>query len=140
MRHYIIKLLKMQVVRFLVTGGWNTLFSYAVFSGWYIFFSEKVHYMAILTVATVFGVTNAYICHKFFVFKTKGNYLREYLRFYAVYSVQIVINYVALPIFIKLGVSAYLAQGLIIGVTTVGTYLGHKHFSFRTADRKGNAI
>jgi putative flippase GtrA len=75
-------------------------------------------------------VTNAYICHKLFVFRTKGNYLREYLRFYAVYSVQIIINYIALPILIKLEMSAYLAQGLIIGVTTAGTYLGHKYISF----------
>lgn len=131
MRRHLLKLAKMQVFRFLVAGGWNTVFSYLVFSGLYYFFSATCHYMVILTIATGLGVTNAYICHKFFVFRTEGNYLREYLRFYAVYSVQIIINYIALPILIKLGMSAYLAQGLIIGVTTIGTYFGHKHISFR---------
>lgn len=130
MRHHLIQFIKSQAFRFLVTGGWNTLVSYAMFSGLYFAFSAKVHYMVILTAATVLGVTNAYICHKFFVFKTKGNYLREYFRFYAVYSVQIVINYILLPILIKAGMSPYLAQALIIGVTTIGTYLGHKHISF----------
>ncbi|WP_407984800.1 GtrA family protein [Pontiella sulfatireligans] len=122
--------------RFLLTGGWNTIFSYALFSGLYFAFSEKVHYMVILTVSTVLGVTNAYVCHKFFVFRTKGNYLREYLRFYAVYSVQIVINYISLPLLMKSGMSPYLAQGLIVGITTAGTYLGHKHISFASPKRQ----
>jgi len=136
MRHHLAKLAKLQLFRFLVTGGFNTVFSYAVFSGLYFAFSEKVNYMVILTISTVISVTNAYICHKFFVFRTKGGYLREYLRFYAVYSVQIGINYVALPVLIKIGMSAYLAQGLIIGLTTAGTYLGHKHISFAPAKGK----
>lgn len=130
MRRHLSRLVKLQLFRFLVTGGWNTIFSYAVFSGLYFAFSDKVHYLIILTVSTVLGVTNAYICHKIFVFRTKGGYLREYLRFYAVYSVQIGINYVSLPILIKAGMSPYLAQGLIVGITTAGTYLGHKHISF----------
>lgn len=130
MRQHVLRLVRMQLVRFLLTGGWNTIFSYLVFSGLYFTLSKHLHYMMILTIATVAGVTNAYFCHKFFVFKTKGNYLREYLRFYAVYSVQIGINYIFLPFFIRVGMSPYLAQALIIGLTTAGTYLGHKHISF----------
>ena len=130
MRHHILRLLRLQLFRFLLTGGWNTFFSYLVFSGLYFAFSKQLHYLVILTIATVIGVTHAYLCHKFFVFKTRGNYLREYFRFYAVYSLQIGINYIALPLLIKTGMSPYIAQAAIIGLTTAGTYLGHKHISF----------
>jgi putative flippase GtrA len=135
MRKHIGRLFSSQAIRFLFTGGWNTIFSYIVFSALYYFFGDQWHYMVILTISTVAGVTNAYICHKFFVFKTKGNYLREYFRFYVVYSVQIAVNYVSLPLLLKAGMSPYLAMAVILGLTTLGTYFGHKHISFRTLER-----
>jgi len=130
MKRYLFRILKMQAFRFLVVGGWNTVFAYTVFASLYLFLSETLHYMVILTVVTIITVTNAYFCHKFFVFRTKGNYSQEYLRFYGVYSIQIAINFITLPVLIKLDVSPYLAQAIIIAVTTLGSYMGHKHISF----------
>ncbi len=119
-----------RVVRFFIAGGWNVIFSYGVFAGLYYVLGDQVHYMLILTGTTILGVTNSYLTQKFFVFRTKGNYLREYLRFYAVYGIQITINYVMLPFLVEWGVSPYIAQALIVGSTTIGTYWAHKHISF----------
>ncbi|MEI8079973.1 MAG: GtrA family protein, partial [bacterium] len=67
-----------------------------------------------------------------FVFRTKGNVLREYVRFYGVYGVTAVLGLAALPFCVELlGLSPYLAPLLIMGVTVAVSYLGHQHFSFK---------
>ncbi len=89
--------------------------------------------MVIMVFATVINITNAYICHKFFVFKTKGNYLKEYLRYYVVYSMPIAIGFISFPFCIEiLKMNFYVTQALLTFVTVTISYFGHKHVSFRT--------
>lgn len=123
-----------QPLRFLVVGGWNTGSSYLVFAVLYYLFSPYAHYLVILAAATVVNVTNAFLCYKFFVFRTRGNYLREYLRFYTVYAVPIGVGLALLTFAIEvLKMNAYAAQALITAGMAVVSYFGHKHFSFRSA-------
>lgn len=121
-----------QPLRFLVIGGWNTGSGFLVFALLYYLLSPHVHYMAILAATVVLNVTNAFICYKFIVFRTRGNYLREYFRFYAVYAVPIGLGFVLLPFTIEvLKLNAYLAQALVTFLLAGVSYLGHKHISFR---------
>lgn len=116
----------------MIAGGWNTAFGYGVYVGLLYLFQPWVHYMAIAVVGSVVAITMAYATHKLFVFRTKGNVLREYLKFYGVYSVTSALGLVALPLCVEvLEMSPYLAPLLILGVTVVLSYLGHKHFSFK---------
>lgn len=137
----------MKFARFLASGAWNTIFGYSVFAVLYYGLSEKVNYIVILLAANVVSITNAYVCYKIFVFKTKGNYLVEYLRFYLVYGIGIVINIVAFPILVDIVFPyaldyigfrdrispyyPYIAQFAILSVTTIVSFLGHNHFSYR---------
>jgi putative flippase GtrA len=121
-----------QQFRFLVVGGWNTGSGYLAFALLYYFLSPFVHYMAILAATVVVNVSNAFVCYKFIVFRTRGNYVREYLRFYAVYAVPIGAGFVLLPFAIEvLKMNAYLAQALVTLLLAGVSYLGHKHISFR---------
>jgi len=121
-----------QPLRFLVVGGWNTVTSYLVFALLYYLFSPYAHYLVILAAATVVNITNAFLCYKFIVFRTRGNYLREYLRFYTVYAVPIGLGLFLMTLAIEvLKMNPYLAQALITLGMTVVSYFGHKHFSFR---------
>jgi putative flippase GtrA len=119
-------------LRYLIAGGWNTLFGYSTFAALYWLLSPRVHYAAIMIASTVVNVTMAYLSYKLFVFRTKGNWLREYARFYAVYAVPIGLGFVLLPFLIEVfRMNAYLAQALVVGITVVISYFGHKHVSFR---------
>lgn len=119
-------------VRYLIVGIWNTAFSYLSFAALYFLFSPKLHYLVLLAISNVLSITNAYACYKIFVFKTRGNYLREYFRFYVVYGVALCMNYVVLPICVELlHMSPLIAQALLTAFTVASSYLGHKHFSFR---------
>ncbi len=121
-----------QEVRYLIAGGWNTLFGYVVYAVPYFFFHGRIHYMVIAVVANPVAITMAYATHKLFVFRTKGNVLREYLKFYGVYGVITILGLLALPFCVEvLRMSPYVAPLLIIGVSVVVSYFGHKYFSFR---------
>jgi putative flippase GtrA len=92
-----------------------------------------MHYMFILVIANIANITNAYVCHKFYVFKTKGNYVKEYLRYYVVYSVPMAIGFVAFPFCLEiLKINFYVIQAVLTFITVLISYFGHKHVSFRT--------
>jgi putative flippase GtrA len=134
LRELVTRVYARQSLRFLAVGAWNTGFGYVAFAALYYFFSPYVHYMVLQAASVVINVTNAFLCYKFIVFRTRGNYVREYLRFYAVYAVPIGLGFVMLPFAIEvLGMNAYVASAVIICLLAVFSYFGHKHFSFRAA-------
>ncbi|MCL6588770.1 MAG: GtrA family protein [Firmicutes bacterium] len=119
-------------IRYLIAGGWNTLFGYLSFTGLYFLLNNRLHYLLLPVINYFISVTNAFLCYKFFVFKTKGNYLQEYLRFYLVYGVAFLINMGLLPLFVEVfKIRLLIAQAVIIIFTIAISYVGHKYFSFR---------
>lgn len=120
-----------QKINYVLVGIWNTIFGYSVFVALYFLFGKSVHYMFIWVVSTVLSITNAHIGFKSFVFRTRGNYLQEYLRFYVVYSGSMVLNLVLLPLCVEMfRITPPVAQAGIICIGAVVNYLGHKHISF----------
>lgn len=121
-------------IRYLVVGGWNTAFAYAVFAGLHLAFPD-LHYMAVLLVTHVVGTMNAFVGYRYLVFKVRGRFLGDLGRFVLVYLGAFAFNVVALPVLVEgLGWNVLFVQGLIIAVTIVSSYLGHKHFSFRRTE------
>lgn len=119
-------------IRYLIAGGWNTLFGYCTFAALLFIFAKQLHYILILVITYVISVSNAYVSYKFLVFRTKGNYLREYLRFYLVYGAVFVANLILLPISVELlNIKPLISQAMIIAGAVVISYFGHKHYSFQ---------
>lgn len=121
-----------QKIRYLIIGGWNTVFGYGVFAGLYFWLSNSVHYLFILSLSYIISITNAYVGYKIFVFRTKGNIFKEYFRFYIVYGVSFLFNLATLPFLIEiLHFNMYAAQAVVTIVTILGSYVLHKNFSFK---------
>lgn len=113
-------------------GGWNTVFGYGVFAALYFWLEGVIHYLIILSISYVVSITNAYVGYKLFVFRTRGNILREYFRFYIVYGASFIFNVLSLPVFVEmLEFNMYVAQAIVTVITIVGSYVLHKNFSFR---------
>ena len=91
-----------QLVRYLLTGAWNTLFGYGTFALFTALLAPLGRQSYILAVipSTVINVTVAFFGYKWFVFKTKGNYFREWCRCVAVYSSSMALSMVLLPILV----------------------------------------
>ena len=131
-----------QFIRYVMVGAWNTLFGYAVYAVLTYMLTGVIPYayMAASVLGSVVAITVAYIGHKFIVFKTKGNYLREYLRFYVVYGGAAAVNLVLLPFLVSAlnfflrdpSYSPYIAGAILTAVTVLFSFVGHKHYSFST--------
>lgn len=83
-----------QFVRYLSVGIWNTVFGYLDYALFVFVFShllpQRLLYLAVVIaslVSTPLNITVAYFGYKFLVFRTKGNYLMEWLRCFAVYGI-----------------------------------------------------
>ncbi|HVF75629.1 MAG TPA: GtrA family protein [Acidimicrobiales bacterium] len=125
-------MLRREQVRYLLIGGYNTAFGYLFFAALVVLFADRIHYTVLLLVSHVVSTLNAYVGYRLFVFRVRGSFFRDLFRFWSVYAVQIAVNLVVLPVFVRVsGLGVLPSQGIIVAVTTVATYLAHKHFSFR---------
>lgn len=130
-----------QLGRYLLVGVWNTAFAYGTF----VLFTALLDrympasYMAASLLSSLLNITVSFLGYKWFVFKTKGNYLKEWVRCVTVYSGSIVLGLALLPPAVFLvsyltgnpGTAPYIAGALVLGVQVVLSFLGHRTFSFK---------
>jgi len=146
-----------QVIRFLAVGVWNTLFALLLSTVLVAFYSHILPHKWILFTADFasitakpIAITMAFLCYKHFVFHTRGNYLREWIKCFAVYGVGTIPELVALPLatkffllfplgflsplFTRIHISnpaAVLAILVVAVFTAIYSYFAHKKFSFK---------
>jgi putative flippase GtrA len=128
----ILSALSNQKIKYLIAGAWNTLFGYSCGVTIYYLFGDLLGVLIVAILSNILAISMSFLTHKLFVFKTKGNWLREYLRAYCVYGVSASVGILILLIFVKLlNIQFWLAQGLVILLTVIISYIGHKKFTFR---------
>lgn len=145
-----------EVVRYLIVGGINTVLGIATFSVTLFLLNRFLpaqvfgitSTQARLAIAanilsTPLNITISYLNYKFFVFRTRGNMLREWLKAFGVYGVSTLVGLAALG-FVTRGVEialhgrmplgkgtpGYIAGVLMTGATTIISYIGHKKVTF----------
>lgn len=124
-----------QKLRYLIVGGWNTLFGYGCFVVLQALLGHRVNYLFVLALSYVISITNSYLGYKFIVFRTKGNYLREYLRTYLVYSVTFLVNAAVLAALVEwVHLSPIIGQAIATTVTVVMGYVAHHNFTFASPE------
>jgi putative flippase GtrA len=121
-------LLAREEVRFLIVGVINTVVGYALFALFLLVFG----YLPSLYLSYAVAVTLAFVLHRRFTFRVRGNALVDFVRFVGVYVVSLAVNSVVLPVLVELvGLHPLIAQGIALVITTLFSYVGHKWFSFR---------
>ena len=117
--------------RFVLVGVYNTVFGFACFALLVHLLHDEVHYIALLLISHVISTLNAYLGHRYVVFRVRGHFFRDLFRFWSVYLVSIGINVAALPVAVDgLGVPLLIAQAGITLALVVLTYVLHSRFSF----------
>jgi putative flippase GtrA len=135
----LIRLVHDQRVAFLVVGAINTVVGFGIFvacsesAGHFVDhrFGRVAGSLVTLGITHVLSVLFAFVMHRRFVFHVRGHVLRDLVRFESVYLTGLGINAVALPVLVELGLSRIPAQAIIVASTTLLSYFGHRHFSFR---------
>jgi putative flippase GtrA len=136
-----------QFVRYICVGAWNTIFGYGSYAAFLFLYSHLLprHYLPLTAdiayvTALPISITMSYLCYKFFIFKTQGNYLVEWLRCFAVYGTGMMPVLFVLPLLTHalqriphLGANSapLLAGAVTTGFTTIYSFIGHRTFSFR---------
>ena len=156
-----------QFVRYLLVGGWNTAFGYFTYVALTWLFSRHVShgYMYAAVLSNVINISVAFLGYKWFVFRTRGNYLREWMRCFVVYGTAALPSLFVLPVLVNALVyllhvpagniaghatqfqltsqymrntfwtAPYIAGAILTGTTVVFSFFGHKHFSFRVSKK-----
>jgi putative flippase GtrA len=128
-----------QVARYLIVGVWNTFFGYGLYALFTYLLTGIVPYAYMLAsvLSNVIAITVAFLGYKWFVFKTKGNYLREYLRCYVVYGTAFLVSLALLPVLVALldlvirpAYAPYVAGAILTVGTVLVSFIGHRHYSF----------
>jgi putative flippase GtrA len=130
-----------QFVRYLIVGVWNTVFGYSTYALFTALLMPRFRFGYILASAfsSIINITVAYLGYKFFVFKTKGNYLLEWFRCILVYGSAMLPGLFVLSLLVEglhygfhLQRSApYIAGAMLTVFGVIYSFFGHKHFSFR---------
>jgi putative flippase GtrA len=165
-----------QFARYLCIGIFNTFFGYISFAVILTLLNAalpaRLLYLTVMlasTLAVPLNITVAYFSYKFFVFRTKGNYLGEWLKCFAVYGTGMIPGLVALSALTRFlqsiihshaaslhvflntverhlsgrllaflqhiatgkAIAGYIAGAVVIGVSTIYSFVGHKKVTFR---------
>jgi putative flippase GtrA len=132
---------RLQFLRYIVVGAFNTLFSYGVFAllTWLMRGLGSYSYMYAAVLSNFVAISVAFLGYKWFVFRTKGNYLIEWIRCFGVYGTSALIGIGGLPVLVTIlrrllpnpNSAPYLAAAIITVVSMVFSFFGHKNVSFK---------
>jgi putative flippase GtrA len=118
-------------VLYLVVGGWNTVFGYAVWALLQYLLGDHLHYLVVVLIAWPIAVLNAYLGYRYVVFRSRGPILKELPRFSLVYFVTLIVNLALLPVALNvLPFNIYVVQALLTAIVVVCSYLSHRYYSF----------
>jgi putative flippase GtrA len=129
-----------QFLRYILVGGFNTVFGYGVFAlltrlltglGTY-------NYLYAALLANLIAITASFLCYKWFVFRSRGNYLLEWVRCIGVYGSSMLVTLIGLPIIVSIlrrhlhqpSHAPYIAGAIMTVVTVLFSFIGHKNVSF----------
>jgi len=168
-----------QFIRYICVGIFNTFFGYMSYVILLTLLNSALPsnllYLTVIlasVLSTPLNITVAYFGYKLFVFRTSGNYLREWLKCFAVYGVGMLPGLVALSALTRLlqsifhhhanglhrtldglathfsgwplellhrvatgkAMAGYIAGAIIVGVSTIYSFVGHKNVTFRSKE------
>lgn len=118
-------------MRFLIIGSVNAGISYIIYAICVLIFGTQ-HYQLCVTLQWVLSSFTSYFNQKFFVFCTKGNYVKEYLKCCSTWAVSYILNVVILEIMVRYLIkNVYIAQFICLFLVSIATYILFKFFAFR---------
>lgn len=119
-------------IRFILAGGINTVVGLSIYPILFFLMAPlKLHYLVILVFSQIICVIFAYLTNKFLVFKTTGNYIREFSKFVTFHLAYFAANLVALPILVEfVRINPVWAQTAFAALVIVSSYFWHSQITF----------
>ena len=136
-----------QFLRYLLVGGFNTIFGYGLFAllNWSFTGLGSYSYLYAWLLTSLIALTVAFLGYKWLVFDTQGNYFVEWIRCLGVYSGSMAFGFLGMAILVPMirtrlhnpYRASYIAAAILAVFNVIFSFIGHKKFSFR---KNPNAI
>ena len=126
--------------KFLMVGGWNTVFGIGSFILLYKLFSKfyKVDYFAYTTAQTIgliLAIINAFIFHKYITFESRvrgKKMIIEFFKFSTTYLVLFLVSLVIMPFLVEMINIRPIPASICLNIIIIfSSYFGHSLFSFK---------
>jgi FkbH-like protein len=120
-----------QPLRFLVVGGFNTVFNWLIFSLLVWYFGHDFYLWSLVIMYTL-GSVVGFVLYRRYVFPVTGNVLKDISRYQLISFGPFVFNVFFLVTLIGwLGFDPVIGQSIFVVINALWSFLGHKYFSFR---------
>ena len=118
-------------IRFLFVGGYNAAFSYVIYA-LAVHFLGEAHYQLCVALQWAISSVFSFVNQKVFVFCTKGNWIKEYLKCCTTWVVSYFLNAIILELIVKyVSKNVYIDQLVSIFIVSIVTYVLFKYFAFK---------
>ena len=122
-------------IRFVLIGGVNAGISYIIFVILLLILGSG-HLQICIAGQWILSSPISYLNQKFFVFCTKGDYIKEYLKCWSTWIVSYFLNAIICELLIKLIKNEYISQLISIFIVSVVTYILFKYFAFKNKQKQ----
>jgi putative flippase GtrA len=118
-------------IRFLLAGGYNTVFGYLVFGALFLALGKVINYLLIALLAHLISLVNAFLVHRHLVFRSSGQWLASFIRFNLSQLSSLAVGMVCLYTLVEAArISPLAAQAVAMMITVPLAYLLHRWYSF----------
>ncbi|MBR5130330.1 MAG: GtrA family protein [Alphaproteobacteria bacterium] len=125
-----------QKIRFLLVGGYNTVFSYLLFASLLWLFNGQYEQL-VLALSFAISSINSFWTQKIYVFGSKAPAWPEFVKCLGTWGISYGLNAALLWGFVDgIGIDAYIAQIIILVILTIFSWIMLKHFAFRNKIEK----
>ena len=119
--------------RYIVLGLFNTVFGYFVFLTLFSLLQDRLATWVIFIISSVISISESFFVQKRFVWRSDQSWKLEALKFTFTFVVVFFINLAALSLVATTtGLDPRLAQLPILGIISIGLYITHKNWTFKS--------
>ena len=114
-------------------GLFNTVFGYFVFLTLFSLLQDRLATWVIFMISSVISISESFFVQKRFVWRSDQSWKLEALKFTFTFVVVFFINLAALSLVTTTtGLDPRLAQLPILGIISIGLYITHKNWTFKS--------
>jgi putative flippase GtrA len=119
---------------FLIVGFLNTVFGLLAFPILFYFFNPHFpHYLYILFLSTATCILFSFTTLKYFVFKTKGPIINEFVKFLIFQLIVFIVNLIALPLLVNYLINdPIISQTIFLIFVILSSYFWHNRVTFKS--------
>ena len=128
----LMRIIKNQPFAFLLVGGVNTTLGTGWFIVWQLLIGERYGYHAALVLGYLCNVLCAFAMYRYLVFRVRGHFFRDLLRFFVVNFGAFLANISLMTVAVSfLHFPPIPSQWVVTAVMAVVSFFGYRDFSFR---------